>query len=159
MAVDVRRIGHDPGALEAFYGEHIERIQRFIARRVDDPYLAADLTAEVFLAAMSSTGRYRASLGTPTGWLYGVAHNLVAAERRRSAREFQAQGRIAGRRLIASGTRPARRRVTMANTAPRTPTRPKATICHGVHGPWPKKKFETSAAVAPTTKAGAPPSA
>jgi RNA polymerase sigma-70 factor (ECF subfamily) len=99
--VDVHRIAHDPAALAEFYADHIERVQRFIARRIDDPFLAADLTAEVFLAAIGSAGSYRPALGSPTGWLYGVAHNVVAAEHRRSARELRAQGRIAGRRLLA----------------------------------------------------------
>ena len=36
---------------------------------------------------------------------------------------------------------------------------PQPAICHGVHGPCPKKKFDVSAAIAPTTKPGAPPSA
>src|SRR5882757_3632156 len=49
---DLARIAHDPGAFEAFYREHVEGVQRFVARRVDDPHLAADLTADVFLAAI-----------------------------------------------------------------------------------------------------------
>lgn len=36
---------------------------------------------------------------------------------------------------------------------------PQPAICHGVHGPCPKKKFEVSAASAPTTYPGAAPSA
>src|SRR3954453_7515736 len=59
---------------------------------------------------------------------------------------------------IAIGTRPSRRPVDLANSAPATPTSPHATICHGVHGPWPKKRFDDSAATAPTTNPGAPPS-
>jgi hypothetical protein len=39
------------------------------------------------------------------------------------------------------------------------PTPPHAHICHGVHGPCPKKTFEAKAATAPTAKPGAPPSA
>lgn len=97
---DPRRIGSDPEAFEAFYREHIEAIQRFVARRVDDPYLAADLTADVFMAAIGSASTYRPSRGNPTGWLYGVAHNVVAAERRRQARELRASGRLSGRRLL-----------------------------------------------------------
>ena len=38
------------------------------------------------------------------------------------------------------------------------PTRPQPAICHGVQGPWEMKKFETSAATAPTAKPGAAPS-
>lgn len=97
---DPRRIGGDPDAFEAFYRAHIEAIQRFVARRVDDPYLAADLTADVFLAAIESAHTYRPGRGSPTGWLYGVAHNVVAAERRRQARELRAAGRLSGRRLL-----------------------------------------------------------
>lgn len=99
---ELRQIATDPDAFEAFYRAHIDRVQRFVARRVADPYLAADLTAEVFLAAVDSAKSYRASRGTPTGWLYGVAYNVLAAERRRSARELRAAGRIAGRRLVES---------------------------------------------------------
>jgi RNA polymerase sigma factor (sigma-70 family) len=97
---DPRRIGSDPEAFEVFYRAHIEAIQRFVARRVDDPYLAADLTADVFLAAIDSASTYRPSRGSPIGWLYGVAHNVVAAERRRQARELRAASRLSGRRLL-----------------------------------------------------------
>ena len=63
-----------------------------------------------------------------------------------------------------SGQRPTRpmrpRRVADARApAPSDARGPHAAICHGVHGPWPKKKFEVSPATAPTTKPGAPPSA
>jgi RNA polymerase sigma factor (sigma-70 family) len=100
VVVDPQRIGSDAEAFEAFYREHIEAIQRFVARRVDDPYLAADLTADVFLAAIDSAHTYRPRRGSPIGWLYGVAHNVVAAERRRQARELRAAGRLTGRRLL-----------------------------------------------------------
>src|SRR5919197_3572691 len=55
--------------------------------------------------------------------------------------------------------RPIRRPVTAPSAAPTRPTSPHAPICHGVHGPWPKTRFEASAAIAPTAKPGAPPSA
>ena len=97
---DVREIGRDPDAFEVFYRAHVERVQRFVARRVDDPHLVADLTAEVFLAAIASADRYKPSRGTPTGWLYGVAQNVVSAERRRRVRELRANQRISGRRLL-----------------------------------------------------------
>jgi RNA polymerase sigma factor (sigma-70 family) len=96
------RIGHDPDAFEAFYRQHVEAIQRFVARRVSDPHRAADLTAEVFLAAIDSAGTYRAGRGTPIGWLYGVARNVLAAARRSEARGLEAAGRLAGRALIDS---------------------------------------------------------
>jgi RNA polymerase sigma-70 factor (ECF subfamily) len=90
----VQSISADPGAFEVFYREHVEAVQRFLARRVADPYLAADLTAEVFLAAIESASSYRPGRVPPIAWLYGIARNALAAERRRSAREARARRRI-----------------------------------------------------------------
>ena len=98
--MDIRRIASDPDAFEAFYRGHVEAVQRFVARRVDDPYIAADLTADIFLAAIDSAKTYRRSRVTPTQWLYGIARNVVGAERRRSARELRATRRICGRALV-----------------------------------------------------------
>ena len=60
---------------------------------------------------------------------------------------------------IANVQRPIRRPVGTASPAPITPVAPQPAICHGVHGPWPKKKFDASPAIAPTAKPGPPPSA
>jgi RNA polymerase sigma-70 factor, ECF subfamily len=84
---DVARIATDPDALEAFYREHIDAVQRFVARRVAAPELAADLTADVFVAAIESADRYRADRGAPAAWLYGIARHVVSAEYRRARRE------------------------------------------------------------------------
>jgi RNA polymerase sigma-70 factor (ECF subfamily) len=97
---ELARIAHDPEAFEAFYRAHVEGVQRFVARRVADPYLAADLTADVFLAAIDAAAGYRRERGSPAGWLFGVARIVVAAEYRRSARESRANGRVEGRRLL-----------------------------------------------------------
>jgi RNA polymerase sigma factor (sigma-70 family) len=98
---DLRRIAHDPDAFEAFYRRHLDAVQRFVARRVDDPYLAADLTADVFLAAIDSARSYRPGRGTPIAWLFGVARNVVAAERHRTIRERRAASRFAAAELVA----------------------------------------------------------
>ncbi|MEU9022755.1 sigma-70 family RNA polymerase sigma factor [Actinomadura sp. NPDC048394] len=94
------RVGRDPAAFEEFYRRHVEAVGRFVARRVDDPHTAADLTAEVFLAVIESAHTYRPAAGSEVGWLYGVARNVVAAERRRAARERRTTGREAGRRRL-----------------------------------------------------------
>ena len=94
------RIGHDPDAFEAFYRDHVEAVQRFVARRVDDPHRAADLTADVFLAAIESAGRYRPERGPVIAWLYGVGRNTLAADVRRRAREQRAVGRLGGQRQL-----------------------------------------------------------
>lgn len=97
---DVRRIGTDPDAFEAFYREHVGTVQRFVARRVADPHLAADLTADVFLGAIDSASKYRPDRGSPADWLLGVARNVVAAEFRRQGRHQDLVRRMAGRRLL-----------------------------------------------------------
>lgn len=66
-------IGIDPDALEAFYREHVAAVQRFVARRVADPERAADLTADIFLAALDAAGSYRPAGTSPAateapGW-------------------------------------------------------------------------------------------
>jgi RNA polymerase sigma-70 factor (ECF subfamily) len=93
-------IAYDPAALEDFYREHVGLVQQFVVRRVADPYLAADLTAEVFLAAIDAAASYQPDRAGPAAWLYGVARNVVAAEYRRSGRERRANARIEGRRLL-----------------------------------------------------------
>jgi hypothetical protein len=50
-------------------------------------------------------------------------------------------------------------RMKGAARAPAAPHAPQASICHGVHGPCPRKKLETSAAVAPTAIPARSPSA
>ena len=96
----VAEIASDPDALERFYREHVEAVQRFVARRVDDPLLAADLTADVFVAAIESARSYRKSRGEPVAWLFGIARNVVAGEHRRSAKELRVTGRARGRELV-----------------------------------------------------------
>ena len=96
----VRSVGSDPAAFTEFYRAHVDEVTRFVARRVADPHLVADLTAEVFLAVIEAAARYRGSHGGPRTWLYGIARNVIAAEFRRSAREQRAERLIAGRRLL-----------------------------------------------------------
>jgi RNA polymerase sigma-70 factor (ECF subfamily) len=60
----------------------------------------ADLTAEVFLAVIDSAHTYRPGRGTQLAWLYGIARNVIAGERRRAAHELRAASRVAGRRLL-----------------------------------------------------------
>ena len=97
---DVTDIGHDPDAFEAFYREHLAAVERFVARRVSDVHLAADLTADIFLAAIDACAGYKAEQGRPVAWLMGISRNVVAGELRRRQRELHAVRRIAGRRLL-----------------------------------------------------------
>jgi RNA polymerase sigma factor (sigma-70 family) len=90
----------DPDAFEAFYREHVDAVERFVARRVGDRELAADLTADVFVAAIESAGNYRPAKGAPTAWLFGIAQFVVAGRLRREGRERRANARVRGRELL-----------------------------------------------------------
>jgi RNA polymerase sigma-70 factor (ECF subfamily) len=94
------RIAFDEAALERFYRANVELVEKFVARRVADPHLAADLTADVFLAAIEGAPCYDSRRGTPSAWLVGIARNVVASEFRRAARERRACGRIDARELL-----------------------------------------------------------
>ncbi len=100
-AEQLRWIGTDPDLFEAFYREQVEDLQRFVARRVGDRERAADLTAEIFLAAIDSAHRYRPRSGTPKAWLYGIARTLVANDSRRRGRERAREERVRGSALLA----------------------------------------------------------
>lgn len=96
----VRSIGTDPEIFEAFYREHVEQIERFVVRRVGDRDRAADLTAEVFLAAIDSAPRYRARQGTPKAWLFGIARIVVASDGRQRWRQRLGEERLRGSTLV-----------------------------------------------------------
>jgi RNA polymerase sigma factor (sigma-70 family) len=93
-------IGIDPDIFEAFYREQVEGVRRFVVRRVGDRDRAADLTAEIFLAAIDSAHRYRPRLGTPRAWLLGIARVLVANDGRRRSRQRVGEERLRGSALL-----------------------------------------------------------
>jgi RNA polymerase sigma factor (sigma-70 family) len=97
---EVVAIGRDPDAFEAFYREHVEAVQRFVARRVESPEDAADLTADVFLAAIHASDGYRGDGAAPLAWLYGIARRVVASHHRSTARALRAVRRIDARELL-----------------------------------------------------------
>ncbi|WP_091640307.1 RNA polymerase sigma factor [Micromonospora pallida] len=87
----------DPETFTAFYRAHVDAVLRFVTRRVDDPHLAADITAEVFSAVIASAATYRPDRGNPVAWLYGIARNHIASAARQRAREADRRQRVAGR--------------------------------------------------------------
>lgn len=99
-AHDVQAVATQPEEFETFYREHLPFVRLYLARRVDDPFVIADLTADVFLHVIRSAKTYRRELGPPRAWLTGIARNVVADHRHSSAREDTAARRLYGRRLL-----------------------------------------------------------
>lgn len=97
---DLTEIGSDPDAFETFYRAHVDMVMRFVARRVDDPQLVADLTVEVFMAVVDAARSAATVRGEPAAWLHGVARNVVNQERRRQGSQRRAMQRLTGRRPL-----------------------------------------------------------
>jgi DNA-directed RNA polymerase specialized sigma24 family protein len=76
---ETSRIATEPAALEVFYRQHIEAVTRFLARRAADPFAVADMTAEVFVAAIRCAADFEPGLGSERAWLYGIARNIAAS--------------------------------------------------------------------------------
>lgn len=94
------RIGDDPDALEALYRACVRDVERFVARRVRDPYDVADLTADVFVRAIGAAGGYDGGRASPVAWLLGIARHVVASHHRSTARELEAVRRVDARALV-----------------------------------------------------------
>jgi RNA polymerase sigma factor (sigma-70 family) len=76
--------GGDADAFAAFYRRHLGLVVGFCLRATGDREAAADLAGEVFAAALSACGRYRAKYGTAAPWLIGIAHNKLRESERRA---------------------------------------------------------------------------
>ena len=61
--------------LDAGWAETTDRLRAFIARRVDTPQLADDLTQDVLTRSLASG--LLDTVDNPTGWLYRAARNAV----------------------------------------------------------------------------------
>jgi len=68
----------DPRAFGAFYDRYEQLMLGYFVRNTGRADLAADLTAEVFAAALSSTPSYRPAKGSARGWLFGIARHQLA---------------------------------------------------------------------------------
>ena len=73
-------------AFEEIFQRHREALYGFFRRRLLDAARAEDLTQETFLAMIRAVARYEPRALVRT-YLYGIALNLLAAERRMRARE------------------------------------------------------------------------
>jgi RNA polymerase sigma factor (sigma-70 family) len=87
-------------AFSEFYRRHAQRVLAFAARRLGDPEEVADAVAMVFVTVVEAAAGFRPERGRAVGWLYGVAANVIAEQRRASAREASALHRLRGRALI-----------------------------------------------------------
>jgi RNA polymerase sigma-70 factor (ECF subfamily) len=84
----------DPGAFAVFYDRYEASVVGYMIRRTRDAELAADLTAEVFAAALSAAPKYRPRMPTAAAWLFTIAHHTLARSLRRGRVEARARHRL-----------------------------------------------------------------
>ena len=78
-----------------FYRRHSRGVLAYCARQGLTAHDAADVAADVFVAALTGRYRFDASLGeSATPWLYTIATNIMAGRHRRSGRERAAHARL-----------------------------------------------------------------
>ena len=90
----------DPDAFVTFYRRHLASVLAFFLRRTGDPELTADLTAEVFAAALLSARRYQPGEKPAVAWLLGIAGHKLTDSRRRGRVEVRARKRLALEPLV-----------------------------------------------------------
>jgi RNA polymerase sigma factor (sigma-70 family) len=80
-----------------FYRRHDASVVSFCERHGLSAHDAADVSADVFLAAMVNRYKFDAGRGESAApWLYAIATNVIAGRHRRSARERAANERAHG---------------------------------------------------------------
>ena len=84
----------DEDAFVAVYRGYLPLVLRWSLRETRNRELAADLTAEVFAAALTAARRYRPERGSVAAWLLGIARNKLAESRRRGRIEDSARRRL-----------------------------------------------------------------
>jgi RNA polymerase sigma-70 factor (ECF subfamily) len=83
------------GGFDAFYRRHRDAVLSFHARRVAEPELAADLTAETFAAALLAVHDHDRGLPeVPLAWLFTIAHRKLIDSYRRGQVEDAARRRL-----------------------------------------------------------------
>jgi RNA polymerase sigma factor (sigma-70 family) len=93
-----------PAAFAAFYDRYEAAVVGYFARRTGDPEVAADLSAEVFAAALAAAHRYRPEAPTAAGWLFAIAHNTLSKSLRSGRVEARARRRVGIREAVAFAT-------------------------------------------------------
>ncbi len=76
-------------AFEEIYARYREPLYGFFRRRLASASVAEELMQDTFLAVIRGSARYEPRALVRT-WLYGIAMNVLSAERRKQSRRFGA---------------------------------------------------------------------
>src|ERR1700732_285105 len=84
----------DETAFTVLYRRYLPVVLRWCLRETGNREIAADLSAEVFAAALISARRYRSEQGSVLAWLLGIARNKLLESRRRKRVEDSARRKL-----------------------------------------------------------------
>lgn len=96
----LRKASEDATAFVVFYDRYEPAIVQYFRQRVPDPEVVADLTAEVFAAALRAASRYRPSQPTAAAWLFTIARNTLRRSIRKKRVEAKARLRLGIREAV-----------------------------------------------------------
>jgi DNA-directed RNA polymerase specialized sigma24 family protein len=88
----------DPVRFGTIFDRHATVLHRYLVRRLG-PDEAEAMVGEVFRIAFEKRDTYDLLRPVARPWLYGIATNLLAKQRRREARRIHAMARLAAQRL------------------------------------------------------------
>jgi RNA polymerase sigma-70 factor (ECF subfamily) len=84
----------DDSAFAVIYRRYLPLVVRWCLRETRNRELSADLSAEVFAAALTGARRYRPEQGSVAAWLVGIARNKLRESRRRRQIEDSTRRRL-----------------------------------------------------------------
>jgi RNA polymerase sigma-70 factor, ECF subfamily len=92
-----------PDDYTRLYRRHAQALLVYFQRRVHEPELARDLLAETFEAAIAGGPAFRGETeGALSGWLWSIARNTLAEQRRRERGEHSGRRRLERVRIALS---------------------------------------------------------
>jgi RNA polymerase sigma factor (sigma-70 family) len=86
---------------EVLYRANVAAVTAYFARRSAEPQTVADLTADTFVAVITSFATFDPRKGTPRAWVFGIARRIYAAHCQAHNQQRSRVERLAGRRELA----------------------------------------------------------
>jgi RNA polymerase sigma factor (sigma-70 family) len=90
----------EPLAFGVFYRRYARVVLGVAMRRLGDAELAADVTSEVFAAALEGSARFDPRRGSARSWLFGILANQLGTAARRRAADGRARRRLGMERVV-----------------------------------------------------------
>jgi RNA polymerase sigma factor (sigma-70 family) len=85
---------------ERLYRANVDAVTAYFARRAADPQVVADLTADTFVAAITSFESFDPRRGTGRAWVFGIARRVYASYCETYSQHRHRLQRLAGRREL-----------------------------------------------------------